>query len=167
MFNTVESLYEKIQLYFTKWFLLCFLQRDENEWFTSVSVNYTRVPFMRRFTWSWVRPLEVIVSWFPFPAKRRTNFIQSSRMKYRRSMWNAYFASYVESHLNIHPSITVKSWSEWMHLGVKALSLVIFFFYCTNWTITRVEDTPAQRGRCWKPWIKCLQGAVSWFLCSS
>lgn len=24
MFNTVDSLYEKIQLYFTKWFLLCF-----------------------------------------------------------------------------------------------------------------------------------------------
>lgn len=44
MFNTVESLYEKIQLYFTKWFLLCLLQRDENEWFTSVSVNYTRIP---------------------------------------------------------------------------------------------------------------------------
>ena len=28
-FNTVESLYEKIQLYFTKWFLLCLLWRDE------------------------------------------------------------------------------------------------------------------------------------------
>ncbi len=62
MFNTVESLYEKIQLYFTKWFLLCLLQRDENEWFTSVSVNYTRFPFIRRFTGGRVEPLEVIIS---------------------------------------------------------------------------------------------------------
>lgn len=62
MFNTVDSLYEKIQLYFTKWFLLCLLLRDENEWFTSVSVNYTRIPVVGGVTWRPVETLEVIVS---------------------------------------------------------------------------------------------------------
>lgn len=55
MFNTVESLYEKIQLYFTKWFLLC-LCREMRMNGLQVSVNYTRIPFIRRFTWSRVEP---------------------------------------------------------------------------------------------------------------
>lgn len=46
MFNTVESLYEKIQLYFTKWFLL----RHCREMRMNESVYYTRTPFIGRFT---------------------------------------------------------------------------------------------------------------------
>lgn len=66
MFNTVQSLYEKIQLYFTKWFLLCLLQRDENG-LQVFSVNYTRIPFIRWFTWSWVEPFRrdsILISFF-------------------------------------------------------------------------------------------------------
>lgn len=66
MFNTVQSLYEKIQLYFTKWFLLCLLQRDENG-LQVFSVNYTRIPFIRWFTWSRVEPFRrdsILISFF-------------------------------------------------------------------------------------------------------
>lgn len=66
MFNTVESLYEKIQLYLTKWFFaFAFVGR----WVTrvQVSVNYTRIPF----TWGRVETSEMVIRWLPLPAKRR------------------------------------------------------------------------------------------------
>lgn len=96
--------------------LLCLLQRDENERFTSVSADYTRIPFIGWFTWSWVETLEVIVSWFPFPAKRRRNSTQAFS-QHRTLQWRSCLklVTFVSDHLEqsgpLHPGL------QWHLLG--------------------------------------------------
>lgn len=87
--------------------LRCLLQRDENERFTSVSVDYTRIPFIGWFTWSWVESLEVIVR-FPFPAKRRRNSIQAL-------VWNSRCLFGVFRESSSFVALSLITWSSRVH----------------------------------------------------